>query len=319
MPITAMPVVAPADTITSAGWNIITANISLLDGRTGGDPGAADKFLISSGALGAAWTARATALDDRVAVAGDTMTGALGVDKNTGTVDSSLYARAGLSVHTTDTSRPALAFVRDGTGAVALYYESGTTLGIMTSGGVVVAILTNADAINAATLDGLDSTELARLAAASNFTTAPTINGGTVWHSGNDGSGSGLDADTLDTINSTGFARLAATSDFTTTPTINSITIAKRISGSYTGNNVGGRQILTGFGPTLVILYWISGGNLKYALVANGSPGLNLVFGVGTTTQVGSTLGLDGSDGFFVSPGDDTNSSGVTYRYVAIG
>lgn len=56
MAITSMPLVAPGDTITSAGWNVITANISLLDGRTGGDPGAADKLLIASGALGAAWS-----------------------------------------------------------------------------------------------------------------------------------------------------------------------------------------------------------------------------------------------------------------------
>ena len=37
-----------------------------------------------------------------------------------------------------------------------------------------------------------------------------TINGGTVWHSLNDGSGSGLDADTLDTLSSTDFARIGS-------------------------------------------------------------------------------------------------------------
>jgi hypothetical protein len=37
------------------------------------------------------------------------------------------------------------------------------------------------------------------------------VNGSTVWHAGNDGSGSGLDADLLDGINSSGFARLAIT------------------------------------------------------------------------------------------------------------
>jgi hypothetical protein len=49
--------------------------------------------------------------------------------------------------------------------------------------------------LDADLLDGLQSTQLARLAAASNFTTAPTINGNEVWHAGNDGTGSGLDAD----------------------------------------------------------------------------------------------------------------------------
>lgn len=57
MTLTGMPSVAPGDTITSAGWNVITANISQLDGRTGGDPGTSGKILISSGTLAAAWTA----------------------------------------------------------------------------------------------------------------------------------------------------------------------------------------------------------------------------------------------------------------------
>lgn len=50
---------------------------------------------------------------------------------------------------------------------------------------------------SADTLDGINSTSFARVDAASNFTTAPTISGNTVWHAGNDGAGSGLDADTF--------------------------------------------------------------------------------------------------------------------------
>lgn len=42
-----------------------------------------------------------------------------------------------------------------------------------------------------------------------------TINGGTAWHSGNDGSGSGLDADLLDGYSSADFARLASAPTFT--------------------------------------------------------------------------------------------------------
>lgn len=39
------------------------------------------------------------------------------------------------------------------------------------------------------------------------FTGGITVSGNTVWHAGNDGSGSGLDADTLDGIGSSGFVR----------------------------------------------------------------------------------------------------------------
>jgi hypothetical protein len=49
--------------------------------------------------------------------------------------------------------------------------------------------------------------------------------GETIWHAGNDGAGSGLDADLLDGLNSTAYARLGATSNFTTPPTINNQTI----------------------------------------------------------------------------------------------
>lgn len=59
--------------------------------------------------------------------------------------------------------------------------------------------------LDAGTLDGIDSTGFARLAAVSNFTTAPTISGNVVWHAGNDGVGSGLDADLLDGLSSAYF------------------------------------------------------------------------------------------------------------------
>ena len=44
-----------------------------------------------------------------------------------------------------------------------------------------------------------------------------TINGGTAWHSGNDGAGSGLDADTLDTYHASAFGRLTASQTWTAT------------------------------------------------------------------------------------------------------
>jgi hypothetical protein len=53
--------------------------------------------------------------------------------------------------------------------------------------------------------------------------TAVTINGSTVWHSGNDGAGSGLDADTLDGVQGSAYAQLSGAT-FTGNVTLNGAT-----------------------------------------------------------------------------------------------
>lgn len=83
----------------------------------------------------------------------------------------------------------------------------GLTLG--TTAGTIAFYDVSGRVANSQLLDGIDSSGYAQLGAASNFTTAPTISGNTVWHAGNDGAGSGLDADTLDGISSTGFLVLS--------------------------------------------------------------------------------------------------------------
>ena len=65
--------------------------------------------------------------------------------KNTGAVDVNLYQRAGLVVNTSDGSRPAITFSRDGTGAAALMYESGSILRLINSSNVDAQILTALD------------------------------------------------------------------------------------------------------------------------------------------------------------------------------
>ena len=60
----------------------------------------------------------------------------------------------------------------------------------------------------------------ARLGAASNFTVAPTINGNTVWHSGNDGIGSGLDAGLFAGLPPASFAQLSLAQTWTGDNTI---------------------------------------------------------------------------------------------------
>ena len=54
--------------------------------------------------------------------------------------------------------------------------------------------------------------------------TAVTINGSTVWHSGNDGAGSGLDADTLDGVQGSAYATLAGANTFTSSSNLVSTT-----------------------------------------------------------------------------------------------
>lgn len=69
---------------------------------------------------------------------------------------------------------------------------------------------------NGSLLARVASTET--ISAVWNFTSAPTISGGTIMHSGNDGTGSGFDADLLDGNHAAAFATAShahATSDIT--------------------------------------------------------------------------------------------------------
>lgn len=88
---------------------------------------------------------------------------------------------------------------------------------------------------SADTLDGINSTSFARVDAASNFTTAPTISGNTVWHAGNDGAGSGLDADLLDGVSSAGFAASGANANITSMSGLTgTVSSAKACASGYT-------------------------------------------------------------------------------------
>jgi hypothetical protein len=61
MGLTSIPTFATGDTIEASWANTLRDNTLLLDARTGGDPGTANKALISSGLLSAAWTQVPTA------------------------------------------------------------------------------------------------------------------------------------------------------------------------------------------------------------------------------------------------------------------
>lgn len=77
--------------------------------------------------------------------------GGVNVTQNTGLPDANLGTRAGLTAHTTDSSRPAINFSRDGTGFAALYYESGIRLRVINNGGVEAGIVLDTDPTATAT------------------------------------------------------------------------------------------------------------------------------------------------------------------------
>jgi hypothetical protein len=84
MPLTAIPIYAPGDIITSAWANILRDNFDAVDARTGGDPGAAGRLAVSNGATSSVWTAAVSAIIGALGYtpankAGDTFNGNVGV------------------------------------------------------------------------------------------------------------------------------------------------------------------------------------------------------------------------------------------------
>lgn len=83
-----------------------------------------------------------------------------------------------------------------------------------------------------------------------------------VWHSGNDGSGSGLDADTLDTYHASAFARLAGSPTFTT-----AVLISRQLTGFY--HQYDGVDLRT-YIPSNLIGYVGTVSNHPLGLMTNG-------------------------------------------------
>lgn len=189
------PVDPTGGTIITVSYFVTNAldNLRWLRLLTGNaDPPGSSYVVVSDSTTGTTWRKIPTdAIADGAVTAAKLGTGAvvshLGytpfnaaggtIVKNTGAVDGNLYTRANAVVNTSDGSRPAIAFSRDGTGAIALYYESGTTLHIITNGGTDVTVLTSASTtIDAATLDGHDSGNAANDIPISNGTVCTSLN-----------------------------------------------------------------------------------------------------------------------------------------------
>jgi hypothetical protein len=154
-----------------------------------------------------------------------------------------------------------------------------------------------------------------------NFQFMPEISGAvarvgtsTIWHAGNDGSGSGLDADMLDGQHASAFA-LASSA-------------VTKITGSYTGDGTASRTINIGATPKMVI---VSGGTTPVTyigLVGNAADHTIRIIGDGNSVTGyksggGSPYYLVDitTNGFIVgdsgSFADTSNENGVVFNYTA--
>lgn len=339
MPITAMATVAPGDTITSAGYNIVTGNISLLDARTGGDPGSADKWLVSSGALGAAWVARLTAV---LAAIGYTPANKAG-ETFTGNLQISLTAAptTGYLILGNDGAKY---FGFDGAQFV-IVGDSLQVAGLITA---VAGLLSTGDL--QAYRSGAPSTGYLLLGSGgTHFVGFDGSNivadGSKVWTDGNDGPASGLAAQTADTANSATSAASATTAAtatnalslggslaalyallanpaFTGTPTRNSQTIPMFKTGTYAGAGSAGDQRTIGFLAQFMVLYGTNGSAQVVHFLRSSTASQNIkLAGIGSSVAItaDSTTRLDASDGFFAATADGGDTSGYTYYWAAWG
>lgn len=175
----------------------------------------------------------------------------------------------------------------------------------------------------------------------------------TIWHAGNDGSGSGLDADSLDGIQGSSFLRSDTTDTFTGTLkgeapiAFETSTLATYDapggSGTDTSTNVaialnsGNRIIGQNSGYIRTLLQWNANSNIQIG--QNGTnliqgislmPGITAYVGINTTTPVtaltinhtnsnirfhNANTGTTASDGLFVGCGSGDSTFGYMWQY----
>ncbi len=143
--------------------------------------------------------------------------------------------------------------------------------------------------LNAEKLGGATGSQYARLDAASNFTTAPTISSNVVWHAGNDGAGSGLDADLLD--------------GYTTSSNTTGNTIALRTAtGELYATQLRSYTVLDGLGAQVYNVNQAVSAVLMYASGTTGYSVSNATMYVGKNTSTsrsinaGGTINASGAD-----------------------
>ena len=126
-------------------------------------------------------------------------------DTSSGTI---AFGRGGLDPDSYASYSGGFGSIADGSGwsASGLFVHGGST-------GRAAAIAAGSGNIYFGTQDGTTANSMAtwlrvtQSSKVADFTSAPTVGGGAIWYSGNDGSGSGLDADTVDGVQASGFVR----------------------------------------------------------------------------------------------------------------
>lgn len=354
MGITTTAIYAPGDTITSAWANILRTNTGVLDSRTGGDPAAADKWLISDGATSAVWVARAGSIS-HTQMAVNAALANLGAGAitnvymaagaalaNLGYTPVNKAGDTGIGNLTSTGTLTALGVVAGangisaGAGGVATTgafnpasYTGGSTaagspsvlgLNVGTSGVAVNGAVAATGAVSGATGTFSGALSGASISGGTTSTGSPSVLGLNV------GTNGVATAGQIASSVSTGTAPLSVASTTKVTNLnadlldgLSSSAFPLFASGSYSGNGVStGRQIATGFLTKFVHIFATNGVDDLVFLVSTTAKSLRLNTGPGINGQ--GTVHLHASDGFTVGDtATDGNASGWTYTYVAFG
>ena len=144
----------------------------------------------------------------------------------------------------------------------------------------------------------------------SNTSGALQWQGNTVFHSGNDGSGSGLDADTLDGVNSGSFLRSDATDSFT--GTITNSGELHSFAGAVSAANLQKTRFARSTSQ-FMSFYGDAGGNRMVSVSSSNNPKPNIGFGysVDGGATLASSYTLNGSSGTIWHTGNDGSGSGL--------
>lgn len=306
MSITTQGTVATGDTIEAAYANTNRDNVSILDVRTGGDPGAADRMLVSSGTLGASWVAKASAIGyTPVNKTGDTMTGDLQISRTATPTqgylilgndggkyfgfDGTQFVIVGDSLQVAGLLTAVSGLLS--TGDIQAYRSGAPTTGYLLLGS------------SGAHYVGFDGTDV-------------VADGSKIWTAANDGPTSGLAAQTAATattaasasdsaalggVAASNYARKDAASNFTTPPTISGQTVW------HAGNDGAGSGLdadtLDGISSTGFFRVAVNNTSINATTITMNPGQLFLIAGDFTAsgTKSRAATGHDGNTGMFHS------------------
>lgn len=296
----------PLAIIQASGWNTSARdNIIHFRGLLP-DPGASGKALVSTGATAAAWSASPTITDL-------TLLGALTVGANASvTGNIGVAGDVGLGGNLDVLDRVTSALKLDNSEKVqSIETPSGTVRDLLfLDNANIVRFGSGANSILVLIPNSATALQVRRTG----------VGDFTVWDSGNDGAGSGMDADTVDGVQESALAKLAS-ANFTTLQRGGSdvLTLASLgySASTYTGDGVTTNRVFNlGFLPKQVLITGGSSTANIEMIVIHSTSGCARSVNAGNVEFQGSCK-LDAS-GFIVGAGANFgNVSGVSYAYTA--